>query len=314
MAPGANILLVETPVAETEGVTGFPQIVAAENYVINHNLGDVISQSFGATEQTFPNAQSIARSARRVPQRAVHNVTVLAPRATAAGSDANDTSDGAVNYYPFRVNRLAVQRPARDLGRRDAAVTRRERATARRPTACGTTRRCSAARLARRRWRPLVGVRPALLPEWRRGDRRRLARNPGRRHERGGQRWRARLLSVTPNDPAAARLLHHRRHERGERRCSPGSSRSPIRRRPSRLGWLNPALYALGDGRPGSSTSRRATTRCPAYNTAAVRRTTTVKGTTPCPGYDLASGLGYARRGCAWSARADASYRPFSRR
>jgi subtilase family serine protease len=45
MAPGANILLVETPVAETEGVTGFPQIVRAENYVINHNLGDVISQS-----------------------------------------------------------------------------------------------------------------------------------------------------------------------------------------------------------------------------------------------------------------------------
>jgi len=32
----ANILLVETPVAETEGTTGFPEIVAAENYVINH--------------------------------------------------------------------------------------------------------------------------------------------------------------------------------------------------------------------------------------------------------------------------------------
>ena len=34
MAPGANILLVETPVAETEGVVGFPQIVAAEEYVL----------------------------------------------------------------------------------------------------------------------------------------------------------------------------------------------------------------------------------------------------------------------------------------
>ena len=58
MAPGANILLVETPVDETEGVQGFSQIVEAENYVINHNLADVISQSFGATEETFPNAQS----------------------------------------------------------------------------------------------------------------------------------------------------------------------------------------------------------------------------------------------------------------
>ena len=53
IAPGANITLVETPVSETEGVTGFPQIVKAENYVIKHHLGAVISQSFSATEQTF---------------------------------------------------------------------------------------------------------------------------------------------------------------------------------------------------------------------------------------------------------------------
>jgi subtilase family serine protease len=53
VAPGANLLLVETPVSETEGVTGFPQIVQAENYVLKHHLGDVISQSFGATEETF---------------------------------------------------------------------------------------------------------------------------------------------------------------------------------------------------------------------------------------------------------------------
>ena len=59
IAPGANILLVETPTSENEGTTGFPQIVEAENYVINHHLGDVISQSFGATEETFPTKQSL---------------------------------------------------------------------------------------------------------------------------------------------------------------------------------------------------------------------------------------------------------------
>jgi subtilase family serine protease len=59
MAPGANILLVETPVSESEGVQGFPQIVAAENYVIDHHLGQVISQSFDATEELFPTPQSI---------------------------------------------------------------------------------------------------------------------------------------------------------------------------------------------------------------------------------------------------------------
>src|SRR6202021_3249069 len=51
--PGASIVLAETPVSETEGVTGFPQIVSAEEYVLRHHLGDVISQSFEATEQTF---------------------------------------------------------------------------------------------------------------------------------------------------------------------------------------------------------------------------------------------------------------------
>ncbi len=54
MAPGASILLVETPVAETEGTTGFPQIVQAENYVIDHRLAGIISQSFSATEETLP--------------------------------------------------------------------------------------------------------------------------------------------------------------------------------------------------------------------------------------------------------------------
>ena len=54
VAPKASILLVETPEAETEGVQGMPPIIEAENYVIDHGLGQVISQSFGATEETFP--------------------------------------------------------------------------------------------------------------------------------------------------------------------------------------------------------------------------------------------------------------------
>src|ERR1700737_552989 len=78
IAPGANILLVETPVSETEGVQGFPEIVLAENYGIHHNLGDVISQSFGATEETFPNTQSIMNLRSAYKNAFNHNVTVLA--------------------------------------------------------------------------------------------------------------------------------------------------------------------------------------------------------------------------------------------
>jgi subtilase family serine protease len=54
MAPGAKIVLVETAVNENEGTSGLPQMMSAEKYLIDHGVGDVISQSWGATENTFP--------------------------------------------------------------------------------------------------------------------------------------------------------------------------------------------------------------------------------------------------------------------
>jgi subtilase family serine protease len=100
IAPGANILLVETPVSETEGVTGFPQIVEAENYVINHNLGDVISQSFGATEETFPSAASIFALRSSFQNAFTHQVTVLA---ATGDSGVADVELNEVDYYTFKV-------------------------------------------------------------------------------------------------------------------------------------------------------------------------------------------------------------------
>jgi subtilase family serine protease len=96
MAPGANILLVETPVAETEGVTGFPEIVAAENFVIKHHLADVISQSFGATEQTFPSAQSLLNLRSAFVAAAKANVTVLASSGDDGATDAANAAGSAV--------------------------------------------------------------------------------------------------------------------------------------------------------------------------------------------------------------------------
>jgi len=95
IAPGANILLVETPTSENEGTTGFPQIVEAENYVINHHLGDVISQSFSATEETFPTKQSLLNLRSAYINAAAHGVTVD----TASGdSGAADVGFFAINY------------------------------------------------------------------------------------------------------------------------------------------------------------------------------------------------------------------------
>ncbi len=78
IAPGANILLVETPTAETLGVAGFPTMVSAENYVIDHHLGDVISQSFGSGEATFSAPDTIL-GLRSAYENAYRNgITVLA--------------------------------------------------------------------------------------------------------------------------------------------------------------------------------------------------------------------------------------------
>jgi len=101
LAPGAIILVVATPTSENAGTTGFPQIVAAEKFVIRHHLGGVISQSFGATENTFPNTQSLLDLRYAFQNAAANNVTVL--------GSSGDT--GATNYqldleslYSFPVN------------------------------------------------------------------------------------------------------------------------------------------------------------------------------------------------------------------
>jgi subtilase family serine protease len=100
VAPGAKILLVETPVPETEGVHGFPQIVAAEEYVLSHYHVDVISQSFSATEETFPSPASVQalRGAYQLADR--DHVTVLA---ASGDSGAADMGLDETTYYMFRV-------------------------------------------------------------------------------------------------------------------------------------------------------------------------------------------------------------------
>jgi subtilase family serine protease len=104
IAPGANILLVETPVSETEGVTGFPQIVEAENYVLAHHLGDVISQSFEATEQTFAGlAQINAYHLRSAYERAAGEKDGPTVLAAAGDTGAADVELNGSTYYTHRV-------------------------------------------------------------------------------------------------------------------------------------------------------------------------------------------------------------------
>jgi len=96
MAPGANILVVATPTSENEGTTGFPAIVRAEKYVIDHHLGGVISQSFSATEQTFPSKKSLLNLRGAYWDAAKKGVTVLA---ASGDSGAADVKFNETTYY-----------------------------------------------------------------------------------------------------------------------------------------------------------------------------------------------------------------------
>ena len=76
-APGANILLVTTPTAETLGVQGFPDMMNAEQYVVDHGLATVISQSFASTEEAFGSSASLQTLRHAFISAAANGVTVL---------------------------------------------------------------------------------------------------------------------------------------------------------------------------------------------------------------------------------------------
>jgi subtilase family serine protease len=96
IAPGANILLVETPTSENEGTTGFPQIEKAEKYVVRHHLGGVISQSFSATEQSFKTPSRLLNLRGAYIAAARSGVTVLAASGDSGAADVG--YDGSTYY------------------------------------------------------------------------------------------------------------------------------------------------------------------------------------------------------------------------
>jgi subtilase family serine protease len=110
MAPQANILLVTTPVAETLGVQGFPQMMAAEDYVVQHHLADVISQSFGAGEGAFGSPQSLLNLRGAFLDAQAAGVTVLA--SSGDGGTANSLKQPVKN--PRTIPYQSVIWPASD--------------------------------------------------------------------------------------------------------------------------------------------------------------------------------------------------------
>jgi subtilase family serine protease len=100
MAPGANILLVTTPTAETLGVQGLPQMMNAEQYVVDHHLAQVITQSFGTAEEAFGSQQSLLNLRHAFVSAAANHVTVLASSGDGGSANVRKSPVGGPNAQP----------------------------------------------------------------------------------------------------------------------------------------------------------------------------------------------------------------------
>jgi len=100
IAPGANIVLMTSPVSETEGVQGLPQFLSLEQYALSHHLGKIFSQSWAATENTLftPAGEQVIANFENFYQYAdSQGVTVFS--STGDSGTANPDVNG--NIYPF---------------------------------------------------------------------------------------------------------------------------------------------------------------------------------------------------------------------
>ena len=102
-APKANILLVTTPTAETLGVQGFPQMMNALQYVVDNDLADVVSMSFGAGEGSFHSGLASLQQMRQGMVDAQANGVTLFASSGDGGSTNNmkePVKNPAVIPYP----------------------------------------------------------------------------------------------------------------------------------------------------------------------------------------------------------------------
>src|SRR2546426_4724853 len=110
-APLANIMLVTGPTAETLGVQGFQQFMNAEQFVIDHHMADVISQSFASGEGAFHDGLASLNQLRQtyVSAKANH-VTIFS--SSGDGGSLNFLKEPVKNPAPIPY--ASVEWPASD--------------------------------------------------------------------------------------------------------------------------------------------------------------------------------------------------------
>jgi subtilase family serine protease len=110
IAPGANILNVTTNPAETLGVQGFPAMMNAEQYIIDHHLATVISQSFASAEEAFASTKSLLNLRHAFVSAAANGVTMLGSSGDGGSANSKKTPVKNPVTFPFPT----VEWPASD--------------------------------------------------------------------------------------------------------------------------------------------------------------------------------------------------------
>src|SRR5713226_8324313 len=101
VAPGANIVVLTSPVDETEGTIGLPQFLQLEQYALAHHLGNIISQSWGASEVTLKDAAG---------QQEIHQWDAFLKQATTQQGItffASSGDNGATDYVDLKATKLS---------------------------------------------------------------------------------------------------------------------------------------------------------------------------------------------------------------
>jgi subtilase family serine protease len=96
MAPNAKIVVAATPVAETEGITGLPEMMQAVDYMTTNHVADIISMSFGTAEPNFDSPSQITGLDPAFQRASAAGVTLLASSGD-TGASGNTKSGGYWN-------------------------------------------------------------------------------------------------------------------------------------------------------------------------------------------------------------------------
>jgi len=100
MAPAAKIVIIATPIAETQGFTGLPEMMAAVDYAAKHKVADVISMSFGTAEDTFPAVDSVKSLDPAFERASRAGITLVASSGDFGATNPVLVGDGT---FPYRV-------------------------------------------------------------------------------------------------------------------------------------------------------------------------------------------------------------------